>query len=153
LGELDGQYADWRDDVCNQRRHASGRFLVEQRLEEERRALRPLPPERFDWSAGRIVRVPADGYLRLGSCFYRAPASLRQQRVERRVGLGDPGEGFGSRAPGTPAAPYRRSYQPGPWLPAPVMRPEPPAAPPPPAALAATAVTPPELADYAELCG
>src|SRR6266705_2636335 len=56
LGELDGQYADWRDEVCNRRRHASGRFLVEQRLEEERRALRPLPPERFDWSAGRVVR-------------------------------------------------------------------------------------------------
>jgi transposase len=66
LGELDSQYADWRDEVCNRRRHASGRFLVEQRLEEERRALRPLPPERFDWSAARMVRVPADGYLRHG---------------------------------------------------------------------------------------
>ena len=28
LGELDGQYADWRDEVCNRRRHASGRFPV-----------------------------------------------------------------------------------------------------------------------------
>src|SRR5438034_10424648 len=37
LGELDGQYADWRDEVCNRRRHASGRFPVEQRLAEERR--------------------------------------------------------------------------------------------------------------------
>src|SRR5881397_1470224 len=85
LGELDSQYADWRDEVCNMRRHASGRFLVEQRLEEERRALRPLPPERFDWSAARVVRVPADGYLRHGGSFYREPASLVQQRVELRA--------------------------------------------------------------------
>ena len=28
LGELDGQYSDWRDEVCNRRRHASGRFPV-----------------------------------------------------------------------------------------------------------------------------
>jgi hypothetical protein len=73
LGELDGQYGEWRDEVCNRRRHASGRFPVEQRLEEERGALRPLPPERFDWSAARVVRVAADGYLRHGGCFYRAP--------------------------------------------------------------------------------
>jgi hypothetical protein len=32
LGDLDSQYADWRDEICNQRRHASGRFPVEQRL-------------------------------------------------------------------------------------------------------------------------
>ena len=149
LGELDGLYADWRDEVCNRRRHASGRFLVEQRLEEERRALRPLPPERFDWSAGRIVRVPADGYLRHGGCFYRAPAPLVQQRVELRANRDE----VWIRAHGITVTHYRRCYQPGTWLPAPVMRPEPPAAPPPPAALAATAVTPPELADYAELCG
>jgi hypothetical protein len=51
LGELDSEYADWRDEVCNQRRHASGHFPVEQRLEEERRAR---------WSAS-IVRVPELG--------------------------------------------------------------------------------------------
>jgi transposase len=147
LGELDGQYADWRDEVCNRRRHASGRFLVAQRLEEERRALRPLPPERFDWSAARIVRVPADGYLRHGGCFYRAPASLVQQRVELRANRDE----VWIRAHAITVAIYRRCYQSGTWLPAPIMRPEPPTAPPP-ATLAAPAVTPPELADYAELC-
>jgi hypothetical protein len=147
LGELDGQYFDWRDEVCNRRRHASGRFLVEQRLEEERRALRPLPPERFDWSAARIVRVPADGYLRHGGCFYRAPASIVQQRVELRASRDE----VWIRAHGITVACYRRCYQPGTWLPAPVMRPEPPATAPP-AAHVAAAVTPPELADYAELC-
>jgi len=146
LGELDGLYADWRDEVCNRRRHASGRFLVAQRLEEERRALRPLPPERFDWSAARLVRVPADGYLRHGGCFYRAPASLVQQRVELRANRDE----VWIRAHGITRASYRRCYQPGTWLPAPIMRPEPPA--PPPAALAAPLVAAPELADYAELC-
>jgi transposase len=147
LGELDGQYADWRDEICNRRRHASGRFLVEQRLQEERRALRPLPPERFDWSAARTVRVPLDGYLRHGGCFYRAPASLVQQRVELRASRDE----VWIRAHGITVAIYRRCYQPGSWLPAPVMRPEPPTAAPA-ATLAAPAVTPPELADYAELC-
>src|SRR3989442_3157488 len=84
LGELDGQYADWRDEVCNRRRHASGRFLVEQRLEEERRALRPLPPERFDWSAARRGRAPVAGHPPHGGRLYPAPAPPLRQRVERR---------------------------------------------------------------------
>jgi transposase len=147
LGELDGQYADWRDEVCNRRRHASGRFPVAQRLDEERQALRPLPPERFDWSAARTVRVPADGYLRHDGCFYRAPLSLVQQRVELRTSRDE----ILIRFHGVHVGHYRRCYQPGSWLPAPVMRPEPPAAPPP-AALAVPAVPPPELTDYAELC-
>jgi transposase len=147
LGELDAQYAEWRDEVCNRRRHASGRFLVEHRLEEERRALRPLPPARFDWLAARVVRVPADGYLRHDGCFYRAPLSLVQQRVELRASRDE----ILIRFHGVHVAHYRRCYQRGTWLPAPVMRPEPPAAPPP-AALTAPAVTPPELADYAQLC-
>jgi transposase len=153
LGELDGQYAEWRDEVCNRRRrrrrrrHASGRFLVDQRLEEERRALRPLPPERFDWSNARAVRAPADGYLRHGGCFSRAPASLVQQRVELRASRDE----IWIRGHGITVACYRRCYQPGTWLPAPVMRPEPPTAAPP-ATLSAPTVTPPEMADYAELC-
>ncbi|HYN51621.1 MAG TPA: hypothetical protein VES62_11900 [Thermoleophilaceae bacterium] len=39
LPELDGQYADWRDGVCNRRLHATGRFPVSERLAEERRDL------------------------------------------------------------------------------------------------------------------
>jgi hypothetical protein len=147
LGELDGEYGDWRDEVCNQRRHASGRFLVEQRLEEERRAVRALPPERFDWSAGRSVRVPLDGYLRYGGCFYRAPVSLVHQRVELRSNRDE----VWILAHGLMVACYRRCYQSGTWLPAPILRPEPPAAAPP-ATLTAPAIAPPELAAYADLC-
>jgi len=61
LAQLDRQYVDWRDGVCNRRTHASGRFQVAERLAAERQALRPLPPSRFDWSGSRSVRVPLDG--------------------------------------------------------------------------------------------
>jgi transposase len=147
LRELDGVYNDWRDRVCNRRLHASGRFPVEERLAEERRVLRPLPPERFDWSGHRTTRVPLDGYLRHGRNFYRAPARLVHERVELcfdrdQVWIADRG---------VEVARYRRSYEQGVWLPPPIMRREPPAAAPP-LLLPRLEVAPPELADYAELC-
>src|SRR2546423_3379899 len=37
LGELDRQYADWRDEACKRRRHASGRILVAPRRREAKR--------------------------------------------------------------------------------------------------------------------
>src|SRR5262249_11399644 len=119
LGELEGQYRDWRDPICNQRTHASGRFPVGERLAEERAALRPLPPARFAWFGHRTTRVPIDGYLRHGRCFYRVPERLVHERVELRFDR-DPvwivhrgGEG----------ARYRRSYPPGRLLPPPLMPP------------------------------
>ena len=88
----------------------------------------------------------SDLYLRHGGCFYRAPASLVQQRVELRANRDE----VWIRAHGITVAYYRRCYQHGTWLPAPVMRPEPPAFAPP--ATLAAVVAAPELADYAELC-
>jgi transposase len=147
LGELDRLYADWRDRICNVRTHASGRFPVAERLREERQSLRPLPPARFDWSGQRTTRVPIDGYLRHGRCFYRAPLRLVHERVE----LGFDRDRVWIAHRGQEVARYRRSYEQGLWLPPPIMRPEPPAAPPP-LELPRVAVTPPELTDYAELC-
>lgn len=147
LAELDGQYAAWRDRSCNARIHATGRFPVAERLAEERRALRPLPPARFDWSGARSVRVPLDGYLRHGRCFYRAPERLVHERVELRF---DRDEVWIAHR-GEEVARYPRSYEEGLWLPEPRLRPEPPA-PPPAVILRDLAVTPPELAAYAELC-
>lgn len=147
LVELDGLYADWRDRTCNARVHASGRFPVAERLAEERQALRPLPPTGFDWSGHRTSRVPIDGYLRHGRCFYRAPERLVHERVELRV---DRDEVWIVHRGGEVAR-YPRSYEQGLWLPPPIMRAEPPAAPPP-LVLPRLTVAPPELADYAELC-
>jgi transcriptional regulator with XRE-family HTH domain len=76
LGELDRLYADWRDWICNVRTHTTGRFPVAERLAEERRSLRPLPPARFDWSGQRTTRLPIDGYLRHG-CFLPSAAAAR----------------------------------------------------------------------------
>ncbi len=60
----DDERADWRERICNRRLHSTGRFLVDERLTEERAALRPLPPSRFDYAYPRKSRVPLDGYLR-----------------------------------------------------------------------------------------
>lgn len=147
LSELDEQYADWRDRVGNAREHATGRFPVAERLAEERRALRPLPPARFDWSGHRTTRVPVDGYLRHGRCFYRAPERLVHERVELRF---DRDQVWITHR-GSEVARYARSYAEGLWLPPPIMRREPPA-PPPALPLPTAEVVPPELAAYAELC-
>jgi transposase len=147
LPELDEQYAGWRDRVCNVRIHASGRFPVAERLAEERQALRPLPHARFDWSGQRTTRVPLDGYLRHGGCFYRAPERLVHERVELRFDR----DQVWILHRGVEVARYERSYEQGAWLPPPIMRPEPPAAPPP-LQLPRIVVAAPELAAYAELC-
>jgi transposase len=147
LGELDERYADWRDRICNRRLHTTGRFPVDERLAEERRALRPLPPLRFDWSGHRTTRVPLDCYLRHGGCFYRAPERLLHERVDLRF---DRDQVWICHR-GHEVARYERSYEQGVWLPPPVMRAEPPALSPP-VVLPRLTVAPPELADYAELC-
>src|SRR5439155_17716896 len=122
-------------------------FPVDERLAEERCALRPLSPLRFDWSGHCSTRVPLDGYLRHGGSFYRAPERLVHERVE----LGFDRDQVWICHRGQEVARYRRSYEQGLWLPPPIMRPEPPAAATP-VVLPRVAVAPPELAAYAELC-
>jgi hypothetical protein len=146
LRDLDRQYADWRDGVANVRIHASGRFPVAERLAQERGALRPLPPLAFDAAGQRTSRVPIDGYLKLAGSFYRAPPEL----VHQRVSLHFSRDQVWICHRGAEVARYGRSYQPGTWLPAPLMRPAPPP-PPAPAELPGIVITPPELAPYAEL--
>jgi hypothetical protein len=146
LEDLDEQYRDWRDRICNRRLHSSGRFLVHERLAEERAALRPLPPERFDYAYARESRVPLDGYLRYRQSFYRAPEALVHQRACLRADR----DSVWIEHRGAEVARYARSYEPGSWLPAPRPRPEPPVAPAP-AGIVVPEVCPPELRDYAAL--
>jgi len=145
LGELDELYAGWRDKVAHRRRHATRQFIVAERLAEERGALRPPPPTPFDFSLRRTVRVPADGYLRHGACFYRAPLELVHQRVDLHASR----DHVWIAWRGQLVARYERCYLPGSWLPAPRMRPEPP---PPVAPGLLRVVEAPELSDYAALC-
>jgi transposase len=146
LAELDEQYVRWRDTVCNRRIHATGRFPVFERLAHEREVLRPLPPTAFDFAGARPVRVPLDGYLKLGGNFYRAPLALVHQRVELRFDR----DQVWIRHAGETVASYPRSYEQGCWFPPPTVRPEPPAAASV-ARLVVPSIAPPELADYAEL--
>ena len=147
LGQLDELYAGWRDRVALPRRHATGRHIVAERLAHEREQLRPLPPIVFDAAGRRSSRVPADGYLKFGRCFYRAPEALIQQRVELRWDR----DRVWIDHHGHTVARYERSYEHGIWQPAPRLRPEPP-----PVAqlvpITGPAVVPPALSDYAELC-
>jgi transposase len=147
LSDLDEVYAGWRDKVALPRRHATGGHIVADRLAVERDALRALPPIDFDAAGRRSSRVPLDGYLKLGRCFYRAPELLVHQRVELRWDRDQVWiDHQGQRVAG-----YARSYEHGIWQPAPRLRPEPP-----PVAqlhpIAGPAVIPPALEDYAELC-
>jgi transposase len=147
LADLDEQYADWRERVCNRRLHATGRFPVAQRLAEERAALRPLPPARFDYAYARESRVPLDCYLRYRGAFYRAPDAL----VHQRVVLHADRDHVWICHRGAQIARYARSYEPGSWSPAPKLRPEPPAAVPR-AQVAVPEIVAPELSEYAALC-
>ena len=65
-------------------------------------------------------------------------------------GTGEGATDFWISHRGVRVAHYPRSYEPGIWVPEPVLRAEPPAAPTP-AEIAVPIVTPPPLADYAEL--
>jgi transposase len=147
LADLDEQYRDWRDRIANRRRHATGRFAVEERLAQERHVLGPLPPEPFDYAYARDSRVPLDGYLRYRQAFYRAPEGLTHQRVALRASR----DSVWICHRGQELVRYPRSYEPGSWHPAPLMRPEP-VAPPVPVQIAHAAICPPELSDYAALC-
>jgi len=147
LAELDELYAQWRDRVALPRRHATGRFVVAERLAVEREALRSLPPVSFDAAGRRASRVPLDGYLKQAGSFYRAPEVLVHQRVELRFDR----DWVWIEHRGRSVARYPRSYVAGTWQPAPRMRPEPPAV----AVIGPVAVSqvvPPALTDYAELC-
>jgi transposase len=147
LAELDAVYACWRDRVALPRRHATGRHVVADRLAHEREHLRPLPPVPFDAAGWRSSRVPTDGYLKHGRCFYRAPETLIHQRVELRWDR----DRVWIEHRGETVADYPRSYEHGIWQPPAPMRPEPP-----PIAelipVPAPEIVPPALSDYAELC-
>jgi transposase len=147
LLELDRVYADWRDRIALPRRHATGHYVVAERLAHEREQLRVLPPVAFDAAGRRASRVPLDGYLKHAASFYRAPEALVHQRVELRWNR----DRVWIEHRGQRVADYERSYLAGTWQPAPRLRPEPPQVTPR-IAIAAPEIVPPLLTDYAELC-
>src|SRR3954467_1789956 len=146
LTELDAVYARWRDRVALPRRHATGRFVVADRLAVEREALRALPPIPFDAAGRRSSRVPLDGYLKHAGGFYRAPEALVHQRVELRWAR----DAVWIEHRGGEVVRYRRSYITGTWQPAPRMRAEPPTVAPV-IPIVVPQIVPRELADCAAL--
>ena len=79
----------------------------------KRQALRCLASQPFDFSLSRTVRVPTDGYLHHGACFYRAPVELVHQRVELHASRDE----VRISRRGEPVTRYFRCYPPGSWIP------------------------------------
>jgi hypothetical protein len=102
----------------------------------------------FDAAGRGSSRVPLDGYHKHAGSFYRAPEALVHQRVELRWDR----DWVWIEHRGRSVARYRRSYIAGRWQPEPRMRPQPPTPAPRVVAIAAPAVVPAALSDYAELC-
>ena len=140
--ELDALYAEWRDAVANLRNHTSAGgpmtsagptasaspmtsdsptstrgSTIAQLLAQERRALRTLPPERFDYSLRRAVSVGPDGYVRHGASFYRAPDGCANRRVELHASRDEVWIMVGGKR----VANYPRSYRLGRRLPQPLV--------------------------------
>jgi transposase len=85
--ELDCQHQldGWCDQV-NGRVHRTLRCRPVDRLERERRALRPLPARRPDTDRRLVVRVPPDPHLRVDRNDYSLDPRRVGERVEVRVG-------------------------------------------------------------------
>jgi transposase len=114
MTEVEALYETWRDRQAQNRSAAADETTVAERLEEERKALRALPHEPFDFSLGRSVRVPPDGYVRYGACFYRVPPTLAEGHVELHASRDE----VWLVAEGERVASYARSYKPGRRVPA-----------------------------------
>ena len=148
LAELDEQYARWRDRSATA---ASTRPAGSRSPSGSRTSARSCGRCRrraFDFAGARPVRVPLDGYLKLGGNFYRAPIALVHQRVELRFDR----DHVWIRHAGADVASYPRSWDRGHWFPPPQLRPEPPGAGAGRQPASSRQIAPPELADYAELC-
>jgi transposase len=82
------QLDQWSDRI-NARRHRSTRAVVAERLEAERREMRPLPAELPDVDRRWVARIPPQPYLRFDRNDYSLDPRLAGRRVEVRVSQGE----------------------------------------------------------------
>jgi hypothetical protein len=145
LEDLDAQYRDWRDSVCNRRLHATVASPFMSAWPRSASGCGRCRPSASTTPtpgrAGCARRVPA-----LPRLVYRAPAALVHRSVTLKadrdlVWLVHP------RGGGRPLRAQLRARQ---LAPTPMLRPEPPPRPQP-AELAVAPLAPPELRDYAAL--
>lgn len=125
LPALDEAYARWREGDILRRREtanggdtANGRVITAARVADEHRAMRPLPRSEFAFELRRTVRVPTDGYLRHGACFYRVPPEFVGERVELHASRDEVWLTWA----GERLVTYPRSYKTGQWVPEPSAR-------------------------------
>ena len=77
--------------------------------------MRALPQDEFAFALRRTVRVPPDGYVRHGACFYRVPPAFAGERVELHAGRDEVWMAWRDERIVT----YPRSYGLGQWVPRP----------------------------------
>jgi transposase len=116
LADLDVVYATWRDgpERADWGETPSG-LLIAKRLIEERKALRALPAEPFDFAVHRPVTPSPDGYVRFAGSNYRVPSAWARRRVEVNASR----DRVWIEAGGRRVAEYARSYKPRAWVPHP----------------------------------
>src|SRR3954467_10677866 len=85
LTELDAVYARWRDRVALPRRHATGRFVVADRLAVEREALRALRPIPLDAAGARAPQLPSAAPVRRCRAPVVPSAAGRLPQARRRL--------------------------------------------------------------------
>ena len=78
------QLDSWCEKV-NRRVHRTTRAVPAERLVEERARLRPFPDRLPDTDSRRVVRVPAQPYVRVDRNDYSIDPSFAGRRVEVRV--------------------------------------------------------------------
>jgi hypothetical protein len=82
--DFQDQLDRWCEKV-NQRVHRTTRAVPAERLVEERARMRPLPERLPDMDRRRVIRVPAQPYLRLDRNDYSIDPRFAGRRVEVRV--------------------------------------------------------------------
>ncbi len=82
LGDLNGQFRQWLDQVANARTHATTRRVVSEHFAEERPSLQLLPAGAFQAVLRLERRITRDGMVSVGGNLYSVPNSARRRPVE-----------------------------------------------------------------------
>ena len=86
LGELQVAVGDSTEEYNQrpfQKREGSRQSLLDQ---HERPALRPLPPQRYDFAIWKKLRVSLDYHIEVDKSLYSVPYQLVHQQVDVRIG-------------------------------------------------------------------
>ena len=88
LDDLNRQFAQWRDNLANARKHATTQRIASAALAEEQPHLIPLPAAPYDAPLAIERRVSHEGMVSVGGNFYSVPDTARKGSLEIQVHAG-----------------------------------------------------------------